>query len=54
MFAIYTTISGRIPILVKGKQKQDTLDEDIYRVTIKEIDNFNVIKTVSVADTQFA
>jgi hypothetical protein len=25
-----------------------------YRVTIKEIDTFNVIKTVSVADTQFA
>jgi hypothetical protein len=25
-----------------------------YRVTIKEIDTFNVIKTVSVVDTQFA
>jgi hypothetical protein len=28
MFAIYTKISRRIPILVKGEQKQDTLDED--------------------------
>jgi hypothetical protein len=26
----------------------------IYRVTIKEIDTFNVIKTVSVVDIQFA
>jgi hypothetical protein len=25
-----------------------------YRVTIKEIDSFNVIKTVSVVDTEFA
>jgi hypothetical protein len=26
----------------------------IHRITIKEIDTFNVIKTVSVVDTQFA
>jgi hypothetical protein len=26
----------------------------LYRVTINEIDTFNVIKTVSVVDTQFA
>jgi phage tail tube protein FII len=26
----------------------------VYRVTIKEIDTFNVIKTVSVVDTQLA
>jgi hypothetical protein len=25
-----------------------------YRVTIKEIDTFNVIKTVNIVDTQFA
>jgi hypothetical protein len=30
MFAIYTKISRRIPLLVKGEQKQDTLDEDIH------------------------
>jgi hypothetical protein len=26
----------------------------LYRVTVKEIDAFNVIKTVNVLDTQFA
>jgi hypothetical protein len=32
-----------------------TLDyKIIYRVTIKEMDTFNVIKTVSTVDTQFA
>lgn len=30
MFAIYTKITRRIPILVKGERKQDTLDEDIH------------------------
>jgi hypothetical protein len=27
---------------------------NLYRVNIKEIDTFNVIKTVSIVDTQFA
>jgi hypothetical protein len=34
--------------------KRKQMGRPKYRVAIKEIDAFNVIKTVSIVDTQFA
>jgi hypothetical protein len=40
-------------ISVQAYCKNNILAIEKYRVTIKEIDTFNVIKTVSIVDRQF-